>query len=261
MAERANKGDGRRGRAPGGGYRAALPGFLQAGGGYGGEKFFGPVPAVVIALAAIFAAIFIVQKIAPPGFEAMLGDRFGLSPMRLVAGLRGEGALGPRRLSETLAPLFTHAFIHASAPHLLFNLLWFFVFGTPVARRFDSPVRFIALFLCCSAAGALFFTLFHYRDPTLLVGASGGILGLLGALVRFGFHRPYSRPVSKKGVLPLTDNSLLTWAAVIIAMNASVAIFGSGAPGAGNADIAWQAHVGGFLFGLIAFPLFDPPQK
>ena len=110
------------------------------------------------------------------------------------------------------------------------------------------------------AAGGAFFSVFHLNDPTLLVGASGGITGLLGGLVRFAFHRPHSKPESAKGVLPLTDKSVLILSAVIIAMNASVAIFGPGM-GAGDADIAWQAHVGGFLFGLIFFPLFDPARR
>ncbi len=150
--------------------------------------------------------------------------------------------------------------LHATAAHLLFNLIWLVVFGTPVARRFGSFWRFFAFFMLCGAAGGAFFSLFHLSDPTLLIGASGGITGLLGGLVRFAFHRPLSKPVSAKGVLALTDRSVLTWSAIVIAMNASIAIFGPGV-GAGDADIAWQAHVGGYLFGLVAFPLFDPRQR
>ena len=44
------------------------------------------------------------------------------------------------------------------------------------------------------------------------------------------------------------------WSLVVILINASVPVFGAGID---NADVAWQAHVGVYLFGLIFFPLFD----
>ena len=226
-----------------------------AGGRGPGSAFFGNVPATVGVLAVVLALIFFALWIAPAAVEEGIGERFGLSPARLAA-----GGAGPGGWFWAIAPLFTHAFIHATGPHLLFNLLWLFVFGTPVARRFDSPVRFLLFFAACSAVGGAFFSAFHLTDSTLLIGASGGITGLLGGLVRFAFHRPNSKPASAKGVLPLTDRSVLIWSAVVIAMNASIAIFGPGA-GAGDADIAWQAHVGGYLFGLFAFPLVDPARR
>lgn len=225
------------------------------GRGGGGAAFFGQVPATVIVLAAALALIFVVMTVAPASVEAEISERWGLSPERLIAGGGGPGGW-----AFAIAPLFTYALIHATWPHLLFNLLWLIVFGTPIARRFLSPLRFLAFFAFCAAAGGVFFSLFHLGDGTLLVGASGGISGLLGGLVRFAFHRPLSKPASAKGVLPLTDKSVLTWSAVVILMNASIAVFGPAA-GAGEADIAWQAHVGGYLFGLVAFPAFDGKRR
>ncbi|MEK7266676.1 MAG: rhomboid family intramembrane serine protease [Pseudomonadota bacterium] len=236
---------------------ARRPLRLRAGTGGEGSapSVFGNVPVSVTVLAALLAVICLAMTLAPDAVEEGIADRFGLSPARLAAGGAGAGGW-----FWAIAPLFTHALIHATGTHLLFNLLWLFVFGTPIARRFNSPLRFFSFFALCSAAGGAFFSVFHLNDPTLLVGASGGITGLLGGLVRFAFHRPHSKPESAKGVLPLTDKSVLILSAVIIAMNASVAIFGPGM-GAGDADIAWQAHVGGFLFGLIFFPLFDPARR
>jgi membrane associated rhomboid family serine protease len=214
----------------------------------------GDIPPVVTGLAAAFIVICVAMFLAPTSIEVAVSARYGLSPQRLAEGGAGQGGW-----PSAITPLFTHAFIHANAPHLFFNLLWLFVFGAPIARRFASSFRFLAYFLLCSAAGGAFFSAFHWSDPTLLVGASGGITGLLGGLVRFAFHRPLSKPASAKGVLPLTDRSVLTWSAAVLAMNASIAIFGPGF-GAGDAEIAWQAHVGGYLFGLVAFPLFDPKR-
>ena len=215
----------------------------------------GDVPAPVVWLAGLLAAIYFAMALAPAALEAALSERFGLDPFRMTLGARAPGGW-----TGAVAPVFTHLLIHASAAHLFFNLLWLVVFGTPIARRLRSAIRFNLFFLMCAAAGGLFFSLFHLRDATLLVGASGGITGLLGGLVRFAFHRPYSKRVSAKGVLPLTDRSVLTWSAVVILMNASIAVFGAGL-GAGDANIAWEAHVGGYLFGLILFPLFDPARR
>jgi membrane associated rhomboid family serine protease len=220
-----------------------------------GRALIGNIPVQVMALSGLLALVFAALFVAPAGLEEAVSEQFGLSPSRLFA-----GGAGPGGWTWAIIPLFTHVFLHATAAHLLFNLLWLVVFGTPVARRFGSFWRFFAFFMLSGAAGGVFFSLFHLSDPTLLIGASGGITGLLGGLVRFAFHRPLSKPVSAKGVLALTDRSVLTWSAIVIAMNASVAIFGPGV-GAGDADIAWQAHVGGYLFGLVAFPLFDPRRR
>lgn len=215
---------------------------------------FGDIPFAVTALAILSGAIFAALALAPPLVEERLGSQFGFSPERLVGAVAQQTDAGAAALT-----LFTHALLHASTTHLLFNLLWLFVFGTPIARRMGA-IRFYFFFLFSAAVGALFFGLFHLDDKTLLIGASGGISGLLGGLVRFAFHRPNSRPASAHGVLPLGDRSVLAWSAVVVLMNASVAIFGPGV-GAGDADIAWQAHIGGFLFGLIAFPLFDRSRR
>jgi membrane associated rhomboid family serine protease len=214
----------------------------------------GDVPMPVIIAAAILAACYFGLEAAPSRLADEIGAELGFSPQRFAAAVAGGGGL-----PGAILTLFTHMAIHASIGHLFFNLLWLIVFGAPIARRLGGW-RFALLFIFSAAAGALFFGIFHLRDATLLVGASGGVTGLLGGLVRYAFHRPRSRPASEKGVLPLFDRSVITWSAVIISMNAAVALFGPGF-GAGDADIAWQAHVGGYLFGLVAFPLFDPKPR
>src|SRR3990167_5886048 len=114
------------------------------------SPIFGSVPQSVTILAGILALICVALWLAPAAVEETIADRFGLSPARLAAGGAGAGATG---WFWALAPLVTHAFLHATGPHLLFNLLWLFVFGTPIARRFASPLRFFTFFALCSAAG------------------------------------------------------------------------------------------------------------
>ncbi len=214
-----------------------------------GNRLFN-IPPVVALTAAALIAIFAASAIAPRAVFWFLGGAPGLSPARLFAGPGASGGV-----INWLSPLLTHMLLHAGLMHLLFNSLWLVVFGSPLARRLDSPWRFLLLFALSGVAGGLFYSAFHASDPTILVGASGGVTGLLGALVRFAFQNPARGAVMRRRV-PLFDRSVLVWSAVVIAMNASVAVIGPGF-GAEGVDVAWQAHVGGYLFGLLAFPLFD----
>jgi membrane associated rhomboid family serine protease len=211
------------------------------------ERLF-HVPRVVAATAAALAAIFAATAIAPRAVLWMMGGSPGVSPAKLFAGPDASGGA-----ISWLSPLFTHMLAHASLAHLLFNSLWLIVFGTPVARRLNSPIRFLSLFALSGAAGALFFSAFHANDPTILVGASGGVTGLLGAVVRFAFQSPGA---AYRNTLPLADRSVISWTVAVVLLNASVAVVGPGF-GASGSDVAWQAHIGGYLFGLFAFPLFD----
>lgn len=206
------------------------------------------IPAAVAATAAGLAAMFVAAAIAPRAVLWLMGGSPGLSPVRLFAGPEASGGV-----IGWLSPLFTHMLMHANLAHLLFNGLWLIVFGTPVARRFRDPVRFLSFFALSGVAGGVFFSAFHANEPTVLIGASGGVTGLLGGVVRFAFQNPLA---AFRRTVPLFDKSVLMWSAVVIALNASVAVVGPGF-GADGADVAWQAHIGGYLFGLIAFPLFD----
>lgn len=213
----------------------------------GASRLFN-VPPVVALTALALAALFVASAVAPRTVLWLMGGAPGLSPMKLFAGPAANGGV-----IAWLSPLFTHMLMHANLAHLLFNGLWLIVFGTPVARRFQDSVRFLSYFALAGVAGGLFFSVFHPNDPTILVGASGGVTGLLGGVVRFAFQNP-GEPYRR--TLPLFSQPVLIWSVVVILLNASVAVVGPGF-GASGADVAWQAHIGGFLFGLIAFPLFD----
>ncbi|MBN1123812.1 MAG: rhomboid family intramembrane serine protease [Sedimentisphaerales bacterium] len=74
----------------------------------------------------------------------------------------------------------TYQFLHADAAHLLFNMFVLFQFGPLLERQFGSR-QFLIFYLCAGAAGGLVYTLLFFGDQAILVGASGAILGLLGA--------------------------------------------------------------------------------
>ncbi|MBB5518790.1 rhomboid family intramembrane serine protease [Amphiplicatus metriothermophilus] len=221
------------------------------------------VTALLIALGAAFAALWL----APVAALARVDWLFALSPRRFLDGANGYGGL-----AGAIVPLATHMFVHANFAHLALNGLWLLAFGAPVAARLRAAVaaganrpatpwtgagRFLALFILSGVAGALVYIAAHPRETAILVGASGGVSGLLGALVRFAL-RPAPRPDAAPALYArLTSRSVLVWSAVIIALNLALG-FLAPALGLSRGGIAWEAHIGGYLFALIAFPLFEP---
>jgi membrane associated rhomboid family serine protease len=96
----------------------------------------------------------------------------------------------------------------------------------------------------------------------VLIGASGAVSGLTAAALRFAFVSPgYGREAVQAPAPPLSvafqDRRVIAFVAVWFGLNL---LAGLGMPVSGSAEvqIAWEAHVGGFLAGLALFPLFDP---
>jgi membrane associated rhomboid family serine protease len=255
------------------------------------------VPSVVVALiAALVAAYAVFDFLAPATQDAALG-LFAFQPGRLTLAFWPEriseliahagsdpNALAIARLlrDRHLVPsaqpwtLLTYAFMHGSWTHVLLNSVWLVAFGPPVAHRFGAP-RFLAFFALTAIAGALSHWAFYQMDFAPLIGASAADSGLMAAATRFIFEpggplgSPQGFSLSAGEADPLQpapplarllrQRRPLGFIAIWMATNV---VFGAGAQvlGASESPIAWIAHIGGFVVGLVAFPLFDraPPQ-
>jgi membrane associated rhomboid family serine protease len=192
---------------------------------------------------------------------------FAFVPVRYASSILGEGAF-PGGVAADVWTFVSYAFLHGSWTHLIINSVWLLAFGTPVARRFGTA-RFLAFFAVTAAGGALAHLAVHAGMRVPMIGASAAISGFMAAAIRFAFQR--GGPLRLLGndqaesyrvpALPLLavlrDSRVLIFLGVWFALNL---LFGLGSLGIdGDAQaIAWQAHIGGFLAGLLAFPLFDP---
>jgi membrane associated rhomboid family serine protease len=171
--------------------------------------------------------------------------------------------------------LFTYALLHGSWTHVIVNSIWLIAFGPPIARRFGSG-RFLAFFALTAAAGALAHWAVDSMDFSPLIGASAADSGLMAAAARFIFQpgaplggpRNFSRIAIEAGdetPAPSLRELLSQRRAVIFIVIWMVTnfVFGAGAQalGASEAPVAWVAHVGGFVAGLLAFPLFDRRRR
>ena len=223
-------------------------------------------PAVVIAVLGALLAVHLVRQVLPDEAALHLLELMAFIPARL--GSRAEDFAGGQVAAAT--QFLSHVFVHGDFVHLAFNSAWFLAFGTPVARRL-GPVRFLAFFLLCGAGGALAFLLVNSAP---MVGASGAISGLMGATMRFLFVRQQEQEGDDDGEATdadarapllslrasLTDRRILMAIAAWIVLNL---VFALAAPALlEGRNIAWEAHLGGFFTGLVAFGLFDhdPPR-
>ena len=159
----------------------------------------------------------------------------------------------------------SHGFLHGDWLHLAVNGLWLLAMGTPVARRFGA-VRFSLFLILGFVAGASMHLAFYWGALVPMVGASGGVSALFGAAARFALsggglrsEEVHLRP-RLSIVATLSDRGVASFILIWLAVNF---LFGAGVipvPGA-EGGIAWQAHVGGFAFGLLGFALFDPQER
>jgi membrane associated rhomboid family serine protease len=172
----------------------------------------------------------------------------------------------PGGLAADIWTFFTYALIHADLTHLGFNAIWLLAFGTPLARRFGA-FRFLLFCVVTAAAGALAHLLTHSAQVQPMVGASAIISGAMAAAMRFAFQPGGGMHWRGNMHLPavplpvaLRDPRVLVFLAVWFGLNL---LFGLGSvPLLGNDQpVAWQAHVGGFLAGLLLFGFFDPVHR
>jgi membrane associated rhomboid family serine protease len=162
----------------------------------------------------------------------------------------------------------TYSLIHANWTHLGVNSVWLLPFGSAVARRFGA-LRFLAFFAVTAAAGAALHLATHAGEQFPMIGASAAISGTMAAAMRFAFQRggpigmlgradesAYRVPaISLRGML--SDARVLLFLGVWFGINL---IFGIGSlPITGSEQsVAWQAHIGGFIAGMLLFSWFDP---
>ena len=149
--------------------------------------------------------------------------------------------------------VFTAIFLHGNWAHAITNAAMALAFATPLARFLGDAPRsvfaFFAFYLLCGALGNLGYAALHPASPAGIVGASGAVSGMMGAVARL---------LGGRGRLgSLTSRPVLGLGGALLAVNLLIAVLGSGwVPGSGGAGIAWEAHLAGFLAGLLLISPF-----
>jgi membrane associated rhomboid family serine protease len=145
--------------------------------------------------------------------------------------------------------LMTSMFLHGGWGHLGGNMLFLWIFGDNVDHRVGH-VRFLAFYLVCGVAAGLAHIVFNSGSIVPTVGASGAISGVLGGyLVMFPRNRVYV--MTYGGVATVPAIMMLGLWIVLQFING----FGSVADTPETGGVAYLAHIGGFVAGMILAPL------
>jgi membrane associated rhomboid family serine protease len=142
-----------------------------------------------------------------------------------------------------LPGLATHMFAHATAGHLLGNMLILFFLGTTVEQRYGTW-RYCTLYFISGIVAALAQAV--VQPAGFLLGASGALAGVMAAFVR---HFPHVR-LYIWAVLPMP-----AWLFIVLWLGYN--LIGAGA---GNMGVAFTAHLAGFAAGLSLSFALEPPR-
>ncbi|MBO6633531.1 rhomboid family intramembrane serine protease [Parvibaculum sp.] len=232
------------------------------------------VPRPVLGLLLLVVGVHLAVNALDPALREQVILWFALFPIRYTEGASAIADILPGGLAAELWTPVTYTFLHGGWEHLIVNSVWLLAFGSPIAQRFGAT-RFLLFYFLCGAAGAFLHVLLYPGSDIPVVGASAAISGLMGGAARFvfladgplgalggrgrgGFPAAPRRRASIAAALG--DRRTLIFVGVWIGLNF---LFGatalSGAFGV-TAQVAWEAHLGGFLMGLLIFGLFDPPR-
>jgi hypothetical protein len=155
-------------------------------------------------------------------------------------------------LGQQLLSLFTFMFLHGGFMHLIGNMWSLYIFGDNVEDRLGSA-RYIVFYLLCGLASGMTHLLFNLHSNIPTIGASGAIAGVMGA---YFILYPGSR------ILTLIPIIIIPWFVEIPAFFFLgiwfLLQFLNAAGSSGQAGgIAWWAHIGGFIFGIVFLKLLD----
>lgn len=211
------------------------------------------LPAIVIAIIGACLVIHLVRVyLLSPDQDFALLVRAAFIPVRYS----GQYDLEVWAFTSPL----TYAFLHGGFAHLILNMVWLAAFGSPLANRLGN-MRFSAFFAVTSLAAVALHYVLHSADMAPLVGASGAISGMMGAAARFSFQvdRSQGKPAFSGAPLPIRDvfrsRTAMTFLGVWMVINLVTGLVGF-TPGVDN-QIAWEAHIGGFLAGFLGIRFFD----
>ena len=181
---------------------------------------------------------FFFELSLPPYLRESFIESYGLVPDRLHAGA-----------------IFTSMFLHAGWLHLIGNMWFLWVFGSHIEEALGS-VRFGLFYLLCGVAAALVQVVTAFGSPAPTIGASGAIAGVMGAFLAL---YPRVRVVTLVFIIVFVTTielpaaiMLLYWFGIqlLSGLTSFAALSGTGG------GVAWFAHVGGFVAGLLLVRLF-----
>jgi membrane associated rhomboid family serine protease len=176
---------------------------------------------VTIAIIVLNVAIYLIGRLSPD-----FGDRMFVEFSQWKPGIE----------SGEWYRAFTAMFLHGSITHILFNMWALYIFGPVLERRFGA-YSFLSLYFAGGLAGSALYYVAGSNAPA--VGASGAIFGLFGAMLAASYRQRYT-PAGR---------AVFGQLGLLLAINMALPLF--------VPRIAWQAHLGGLVAGVLIALAWD----
>jgi membrane associated rhomboid family serine protease len=212
-------------------------------------------PTVTVGLIVINTIVFIFELSMGRTARMSFVADFGLVPENVTAFFGGTGMAAGR----VFLPFFTAMFLHGGWFHLIGNMWYLWIFGDNIEDRLGHG-RFLIFFLVCGLVGNAVHYLFNVSSQLPTIGASGAVAGVLGAYL-------ISYPGARILVLfplffliqfiELPALIVLGFWFVLQFLNGAASIVMASDTG----GVAWLAHVGGFVSGIMIFKILRPRPK
>jgi membrane associated rhomboid family serine protease len=205
----------------------------------------GRAPVVTLVLIVLNVVVFVFQLLMPPKVELIFVHHYGVVP----GWITGLGQITyPADWFPRFLTLLTYPFLHGGFLHLGGNMLYLWIFGNNVENAMGRP-RFILFYFLGGVLSGLAQIVTAPASEAPMIGASGAIAAVLGAyLVLYPQHNVV----------------VLIWLLFFVRLIRIPALVVLGGwfflqvLGAGGEGVAWMAHIGGFVAGLVLVRFFLP---
>jgi membrane associated rhomboid family serine protease len=200
------------------------------------------VPIITITLVLVNIVIFLWSFTLPDGAAQHVVRKYALMPKELLI----AATVRPELLPYNILTIFTSMFLHGGILHVAGNMLYLWIFGNNVEDAAGHG-RFLLFYLLSGVAAALVQCSCDPASAAPMIGASGAVSGVLGAYLLL-----YPRARVKTLIFIFI---FITTAEIPAMLFLSLWFFIQVVFSHGQ-GVAWFAHIGGFLFGLITIKIF-----
>ncbi len=210
-------------------------------------------PFVTLSLIVINLLVFFFELSLGPALNNFLSTH-GIVPSEYL----DINLKNPLQLVALSLPLFTSTFLHGGWLHVIGNMWYLWIFGDNIEDR-TGHFRFLIFYILCGMLAGLTHVLMNPYSPIPTIGASGAIAGVMGA-----YFLLFPRSKILTLVFLFIFIQIIEIPAVFFLGFWILFQFISGSLSAGLSEssggVAWWAHIGGFLIGLVLVLFFKKPK-
>jgi rhomboid family protein len=209
-------------------------------------------PFITYFLIALNVFVFLFESTRQPRELNHFVSQFALVPQHVTAWMSGSFPA-----ANAFFPLLSSMFLHYGWMHIIFNMWGLAIFGDNVEDRLGH-FKYLLFYLLCGLGAGVTHLVFNFGSRVPTVGASGAIAGVMGA---YFLLFPGARVLTWWGffVFWLPAWLVLGYWFVVNFLSGAATSFATGTAGAGG--VAFWAHVGGFLSGVVLIKLMAPRKN